>query len=91
MKKIILLLITLITLTNVSYASFPITENNTCEVLSATIIQDNDDDTSSKYCKCLTNILKKLTEYRTIILIDLNIYVWIEMKEQFHLIKNIYC
>ena len=44
MKKIILLLITLTTLTNVSYASFPITENNTCEVLSATIIQDNDDD-----------------------------------------------
>ena len=44
MKKTILFLITLITLTNVSYASFPITENNTCEVLSATIIQDNDDD-----------------------------------------------
>ena len=44
MKKIILLLITLITLTIVSYASFPISENNTCEVLSATIIQDNDDD-----------------------------------------------
>ena len=44
MKKIILLLITLTTLTNVSYASFPITENNTCEVLSATIIQDNDYD-----------------------------------------------
>ncbi len=44
MKKLILLLITLTILTNVSYASFPITENNTCEVLSATIIQDNDDD-----------------------------------------------
>jgi len=44
MKKILLLLIPLTTLTNVSYASFPITENNTCEVLSATIIQDNDDD-----------------------------------------------
>ncbi len=28
----------------IGFASFPITENNTCEVLSATIIQDNDDD-----------------------------------------------
>ena len=29
MKKLLLIFITLITLTNVSYASFPITENNT--------------------------------------------------------------
>ena len=35
MKKLILLLIMLTTFMNVSYASFPITENNTCEVLSA--------------------------------------------------------
>ena len=44
MKKLILLLITLTTLTNVSYASFPISEKNTCEVLSATNIEDPDDD-----------------------------------------------
>jgi hypothetical protein len=31
-------------LNTLTYASFPITENYTCEVLSATIIQDNDDD-----------------------------------------------
>ena len=57
MKKIILLLITLITLTNVSYASFPITENNTCEVLSATIIQDNDDNEPSLLVYILRGIL----------------------------------
>ena len=33
MKKIILLLITLTILTNVSYASFPVTVNTQCEVL----------------------------------------------------------
>jgi hypothetical protein len=33
MKKLLLLLITIITFTNVSYASFPITENSTSEVL----------------------------------------------------------
>jgi len=44
MKKLVLLLITLTTFINVSYASFPITENNTCEVLSATNIEEPDDD-----------------------------------------------
>ena len=44
MKKLLLLLIALITLTNVSYASFPITENNTCEVLTATNLEDPGDE-----------------------------------------------
>ena len=44
MKRILLLLITLTTFMNVSYASFPITENNTCEVLSATNIEEPDDE-----------------------------------------------
>jgi hypothetical protein len=41
MKKLLLILLCL---PMIGFASFPITENNTCEVLSATIIQDNDDD-----------------------------------------------
>ena len=44
MKKLLLLLITLITLTNVSYASFPISENNTYEVLTAINLEEPDDD-----------------------------------------------
>ena len=44
MKKLLLLLITLITLTNVSFASFPISENNTYVVLTATNLEDPDDD-----------------------------------------------
>jgi hypothetical protein len=44
MKKLLLLFITLTTLTNVSYASFPISENNTCVVLTATNLEDPDDD-----------------------------------------------
>ena len=39
MQKLILLLITLITLTNVSYASFPVAENTQTEIIeNATII-----------------------------------------------------
>ena len=45
MKKILLLLITLTTLTNVSYASFPVTENtqaNIIEIPSWVPLDDND-------------------------------------------------
>jgi hypothetical protein len=42
MKKLLLLLITLTTFANVSYASFPITENNT--VLTTTNFEDSDND-----------------------------------------------
>ena len=42
MKKKILLLITLTTLTNVSYASFPVSENTRNEVLTSTNSEDQD-------------------------------------------------
>jgi len=42
MKKLLLLFIALTTLANVSYASFPITENNT--VLTTTNFEDTDDE-----------------------------------------------
>ena len=42
MKKLLLLLITLFTLTNVSYASFPITEDNT-ELTAQNLLIDEDD------------------------------------------------
>lgn len=42
MKKILLLFITLTTLTNVSYSSFPITENNT--VLTANFEDPGDEE-----------------------------------------------
>tara|TARA_B110000116_G_scaffold196854_1_gene171563 strand:- start:42 stop:395 length:354 start_codon:yes stop_codon:yes gene_type:complete len=57
MKQLVLLLITLTTLTNVSYASFPITKNNTCEVLSATNIQDHADNEPSLLVYILRGIL----------------------------------
>ena len=44
MKKLILLLITLTTFTNVTYASFPITSNNTSEASTTISFQDPDDD-----------------------------------------------
>jgi len=44
MKKLILLLITLTTLANVSFPCFPITENNTYEVLTSTYLEDPDDE-----------------------------------------------
>ena len=42
MKKLLLLLITLFTLTNVSYASFPITEDN-IELTAQNLLIDEDD------------------------------------------------
>ena len=42
MKKLILLLITLTTLINVSYASFPVSENIKSEVLTSTDSEDPD-------------------------------------------------
>ena len=58
MKKLILLLITLTTFNNVSYASFPITENNTCEVLSATNIEEPDhEDDGHSYWGILGGVL----------------------------------
>ena len=44
MKKLFILLITLTTLANVSFACFPITENNTYEVLTSTYLEDPDDE-----------------------------------------------
>ena len=46
MKRLILLIIILLTLTNVIYASFPITENNT--ILTITNFEDPDDDESDE-------------------------------------------
>ncbi len=43
MKKLLLIFITLITLTNVSYASFPITENNT-ELTTINFEEDEEDE-----------------------------------------------
>ena len=43
-KKLILLLITLTTFMNVSYASFPITSNNTSEASTTISFQDPEDD-----------------------------------------------
>jgi len=43
MKKLLLLLITLFTLTNVSYASFPITEDNT-ELTAQNLLIDEDEE-----------------------------------------------
>ena len=44
MKKLLLLLITLTILTNVSYASFPITENNTVSLEMFTLEDDESED-----------------------------------------------
>ena len=44
MKKLIFLLITLTTFMNVSYASFPITSNNTSEASTTISFQDPEDD-----------------------------------------------
>ena len=56
MKKIIILLITIITLTNVSYASFPITESNT-EILKTIISEDPEEDETSLLVYTLRGIL----------------------------------
>ena len=56
MKKIILLLITLTTLTNVSYASFPITESNT-EILKTIISEDPEEDETPQHVYILRGIL----------------------------------
>jgi len=44
MKKLILLFITLTTLANISYASFPITENNNLELLNTQIFEDDEEE-----------------------------------------------
>jgi hypothetical protein len=44
MKKLILLFITLTTLANISYASFPITENNNLELLNTQFFEDDEED-----------------------------------------------
>ncbi len=44
MKKLILLFITLTTLANISYASFPITENNTVLTAENLVIEDPNDE-----------------------------------------------
>ena len=44
MKKLILLFITLTTFMNLSFASFPVTENNTLEVSTKVNFQDPDDE-----------------------------------------------
>ena len=44
MKKVLLLLITLTTLTNVSYSSFPITENNTVLTAEYFVIENPNDE-----------------------------------------------
>ena len=44
MKKLLLLFITLTTLTNVSYSSFPITENNTVLTAENLVIEDPNDE-----------------------------------------------
>ena len=46
MKKLLLLLITLITLANVSYASFPVTENVQTEIIENTTILNAPDSTA---------------------------------------------
>ena len=46
MKKLLLLFITLTTLTNVSYSSFPITENNT--VLTANLLKTRGDEEATE-------------------------------------------
>ena len=56
MKKIILLLITLTTLINVSYASFPINESNT-EILKTIISEDPEEDETSLLVYTLRGIL----------------------------------
>ena len=56
MKKIILLLITLTTLTNVSYASFPIKESNT-EILKIVISEYPEEDETSLLVYTLRGIL----------------------------------
>jgi len=58
MKQLVLLLITLTILTNLSYASFPITENNTCEILSELDKKSiNDPWYESKLVKILAGII----------------------------------
>ena len=58
MKQLVLLLISLTILTNLSYASFPITENNTCEVLSELDKKSNNDPWyESKLVKILAGII----------------------------------
>ena len=44
MKKLLLVFITLTTLTNVSYSSFPITENNTVLTAENLVIEDPNDE-----------------------------------------------
>ena len=44
MKKLILLFITLTTLANISYASFPITKNNTVLTAENLVIEDPNDE-----------------------------------------------
>ena len=44
MKNLLFIFFTLITFTNVSYASFPITENNILEVSTKVNFQDTDDE-----------------------------------------------
>ena len=56
MKKTILLLIILTTLTNVIYASFPITESNT-EILKTIISEDPEEDETSLFVYTLRGIL----------------------------------
>ena len=57
MKKLLLLLIALTTLSSVSYASFPITENNTYEVLTTTNFEDPDDEEEESEWMILLYIL----------------------------------
>ena len=47
MKKLLLLLITLFTLTNVSYASFPITEDNTELTIQNLLIDEDEEEEPS--------------------------------------------
>lgn len=61
MKKLLLVFITLTTLTNVSYSSFPITENNTVLTDQNLFILDpNDEEQEDPSCMVFIYILNAI-------------------------------
>ena len=56
MKKLFLILITFITLTNISYASFPVVESN-AKILKTIISEDPEEDETPQHVYILRGIL----------------------------------